>query len=89
MDFNQNTTQDKIEKESRKRFLESANKRTNNVIKAFKVLANCSNKNLYDYSPEDIDEIFNTLEKVLRDTRGKFSIWDDVDFKLKDDKIIK
>ena len=68
--------------EKRQRFVESVNKRTNNVLHSLKVLGNCANQNLYDYSPEDIEKIFTAVESVVAETKAKFSFWDDKEFKL-------
>lgn len=68
--------------EERKRFTEKAEQRTNNVLKALKVLGNCANKNLYKYSEEDINKIFKAIEKKTIEVKGKFSADDESVFKL-------
>jgi hypothetical protein len=61
--------------ESRKdRFNRIASKRTNDIINKIRILGNCSNKSTYEYSKEDIDKIFNTLNQELKRTKDKFSI---------------
>jgi len=77
IDQNQN-----LNTEERKRFIEKAEQRTNNVLKALKVLGNCANKNLYKYSEQDINKIFKAIEKKTIETKGKFSSNDDNIFKL-------
>ena len=60
--------------ESRKdRFNRIASKRTNEIINKIRILGNCSNKSSYEYSKEDIDKIFNTLNLELKETKSKFS----------------
>jgi hypothetical protein len=83
MDQENKIQQNREESEERLRFLESAVKRTNNALKSIKVLGNCSNKNLYKYTPEDINKIFSALEKTLLETKARFTFTDDEDeFKL-------
>ena len=57
---------------NRERFIALAEARTNVVLHKIKVLGNCSNKNLYDYSEEEVKKIFNAIEKILDETRNKF-----------------
>lgn len=37
------------------------------------LLGNCSNRQSYEYTDKDIDEIFSAIEKELKITRKKFS----------------
>jgi len=63
-----------MSKETRKeRFKRLAEKRTNNVIRNIRILANCSNRSSYDYSKSDIDKIFNTITAELKIARSKFT----------------
>ena len=57
---------------NRERFIVLAEARTNAILHKIKVLGNCSNKNLYDYSEEEVKKIFNALQKTLDETRNKF-----------------
>ncbi len=56
----------------RDRFKRLATLRTNTVLKRLKVLGNCSNRNIYDYSEDDIEKIFNEIERKVKETRAKF-----------------
>ncbi|MCK9439528.1 hypothetical protein M0Q39_05720 [Patescibacteria group bacterium] len=56
----------------RKRFEKLATNRTNEVLKRLKILGNCSNKNLYSYTEEDIRKIFNEIEKSIKEQKSKF-----------------
>ena len=71
-----------IKNQKRSRFEKLAEQRTNNVLKSLKVLGNCGNQNIYEYSKQDIDKIFKTITEVVDETKGKFSFWEDIDFKL-------
>ncbi len=55
------------------RFKRLAILRTNAVIDRLRILGNLSNKQLYDYTEEDIDKIFLAINKQLKEVRAKFS----------------
>lgn len=62
-----------LSKETRdERFKRIATKRTNDVLDKIRILSNCSNKSGYDYGREEINKIFNTIERSLKEARGKF-----------------
>jgi len=62
-----------MEKESKiQRFKRLAQSRTVSVIKKIQVLGNCSNRSVYEYTEEDINKIFNTIERYLKETKYKF-----------------
>jgi hypothetical protein len=61
----------KIE-EKRERFKRLASSRTNEILKKLKILGNCSNRSAYEYSEEDVNKIFNALEKAMKESRSKF-----------------
>ena len=54
------------------RFARLASYRTNEVLKRLKVLGNCSNRQTYDYTEEDIAKIFSEIEKMTRNVKTKF-----------------
>ena len=63
----------KIDGESKKdRFKRLATSRTNAVIERIRILSNCSNQGLYDYSDEDIKEIFKAIENELKIGKSRF-----------------
>lgn len=72
---------EKIETRS-ERFKRVATKRTNDVLNKIRILSNCSNKSGYAYTPEEVDKIFNTLEKALKEARNKFHFSKSKEFKL-------
>lgn len=59
-------------KNKRERFVKLASYRTNEVLKRLKVLGNCANRSAYDYNEEDIEKIFSTVEKKVREIKVKF-----------------
>ncbi len=73
------TTNDK-----RERFKRLATLRTKNVLRALKVLGNCSNSNAYEYSDKEIEAVFSAIEKQLRTVKGKFqsTTQEKIDFKF-------
>ncbi len=56
----------------RDRFVRIAEARTNKIIERMRLLGNCSSKSNYEYSEEDVKQIFNALEKELKVTKNKF-----------------
>ncbi len=58
----------------RERFKRLATIRTNAVLYRLKVLANCSNRQLYDYDEKEIDKIFSEIDKKVKDAKAKFLI---------------
>ncbi len=66
----------------RGKFVRLANSRTNAVLKQLKVLGNCSNTYVYDYSEEDINKIFREIDKHVKETRAKFGSSLKKEFKL-------
>jgi hypothetical protein len=58
--------------EKRERFRKIAVNRTNKVINYFRLLANCSNKNNYDYSEEDVKKIFLAIDNQYKLTKVAF-----------------
>ena len=59
--------------ESKKeRFKRIAENRTNKIINMVDLLGNCSNKNNYEYTEEDIKNIFNAIESSLKMSKMKF-----------------
>lgn len=57
----------------RDKFIRLAEARTTKIINMIELLGNCSNKGNYEYSQEDVDKIFDTIESVLDNTRSQFN----------------
>ena len=60
-------------KEKKERFVRIAEKRTNKILEQLRLLGNCSNKNNYEYTDEDIKKIFNVIEAELKNTKIRFT----------------
>ena len=64
------------------RFKRVATARTNAIFNKIRILGNCSNKQIYSYSEEDIDKIFSAINRQLREVRAKFNSRKEKRFKL-------
>lgn len=59
-------------KDKRGKFVEIAEARTNKIIDMIHLLGNCSNKNNYEYTDADVNQIFSALENELKECRKRF-----------------
>lgn len=66
----------------KERFVRIAEKRTNTILATLKLLGNCSNKHNYEYTNEQVRQIFSAIENELRITKTKFNN-DDKKFSLR------
>ena len=58
----------------RERFLRVAERRTNNVLYRIRVLSNCANTYSYEFSPADVEMIFDAIDGELLRARSRFEI---------------
>ena len=63
-----------IEENKRDRFVRIAEARTNKILNMIRLLGNCSNRGVYDYSDDDINKIFNAIEKETRFAKQRFNV---------------
>jgi len=61
------------EKEKRERFLRIASNRTNRIVDDFRLLGNCSNRNNYSYTKEEVNEMFREIERSLARCKEQYS----------------
>lgn len=54
------------------KFVRLAEKRTNNAIKQLELIGNLANKRNYDYSEEEVNEIFKALNNAMKASKQKF-----------------
>ena len=54
------------------RFKRLAAQRTNLVLKRLRILGNCSNRQAYEYTKEDIDRIFAAIDRAVKETKARF-----------------
>jgi predicted site-specific integrase-resolvase len=55
------------------KFKRMASLRTENIIKHIDVLTNCANVTYYDYTKDEVDQMFNAIESALSDARKTFT----------------
>lgn len=67
---------------NRERFIRLATLRTNEVLKRLKVLGNCSNRQVYEYSKKDIEKIFSSIDRKVKEIKTKFHFTKEEKFKL-------
>ena len=58
----------------RDRFKKVAGNRVQRLLDTFALLSNCSNKNNYEYTEEDVKLMFSELEKALRQSQEMFKL---------------
>ena len=58
------------------RFVRIAEARTNKIIDMIQLLGNCANKATYEYTKDEVRQIFGAIEAELRTARAKFDASD-------------
>lgn len=56
----------------RERFVRLAEARTNKILDMIQLLGNCANANTYEYTQQDVDQIFSAIEAELREAKKKY-----------------
>ena len=56
----------------RERFEKVASNRVQRILDTFSLLQNCANRNNYDYSQEDVDQMFSEINKAFKDAKSAF-----------------
>lgn len=54
------------------KFKRIASNRTQKIIDMIRLLGNCGNSYVYEYSKEEVEKIFTTIEAELKEARKKF-----------------
>ena len=54
------------------RFVRIAQQRTQKVLEALRSLSNCASHASYDYTPEQVEQIFDAIAAELEQTRSLF-----------------
>lgn len=60
------------QKEKRERFLKLAEKRTNKLLNDLRLLGNCSNKANYEYTDEEVRQMFSSIDSELKRVKALF-----------------
>ena len=63
----------KINEEKRNKFMEYAGKRVNNVLHDMQILEPMARSNSYDFTKEDVEEMFGAMQSTLNDVRAEFN----------------
>jgi hypothetical protein len=54
------------------KFRRLANLRANQILEDLRKLGNLSNKNHYQYSEDEVQRIFTTIDEAVSDAKGRF-----------------
>lgn len=54
------------------RFRRVAERRVNNVLNAMRLLSQCSNRRIYDYTNDDVRRMFREIDRELRAAKQSF-----------------
>lgn len=58
--------------EKRQRFEKVASHRVQKILDTLTLLQNCSNRNNYEYSESDVEQMFSEISKALKDARSVY-----------------
>ena len=62
-----------VNEEKRNKFMEYAGKRVNNVMHDIQILEPMARSNAYDFTKEDVEEMFNAMQETLDDAKAEFN----------------
>lgn len=62
----------KINEEKRAKFIECAGKRVNNVLHDIQILEPMARSSVYDFTKQDIEEMFNAMQETLNNAKIEF-----------------
>ena len=60
--------------EKRQRFEKVASNRVQKIIDFLNLLKNCSNRNNYEYTEDDVQLMFSEIQKALKDAKNAYDI---------------
>lgn len=61
-----------VNEEKRNKFMEFAGKRVNNVMHDIQILEPMARSSAYDFTKEDVEEMFNAMQETLNDAKTEF-----------------
>ncbi len=64
------------------RFKRVAERRVRTVLRNLRILGNCGNRGNYSYSEIDIRKIFSEIDQAVKDSKAKFHLPKEKEFKL-------
>ena len=62
-----------LNEEKRAKFIESAGKRVNNVIHDIEILEPMARSSVYDFSKEDVEQMFSAMQETLDNVRDSYN----------------
>ncbi len=61
-----------INEEKRQKFMENAGKRVNNVMHDIQILEPMARSNSYDFTKDDVEEMFAAMQETLNNAKAEF-----------------
>ena len=61
-----------VNEEKRQKFMEYAGKRVNNVLHDIQILEPMARSNAYDFTKQDVEEMFQAMQDTLNDAKEEF-----------------
>ena len=61
-----------VNEEKRNKFMEFAGKRVNNVMHDIQILEPMARSSAYDFTKEDVEEMFNAMQETSNDAKAEF-----------------
>lgn len=61
-----------INEEKRAKFIDNAGKRVNNVLHGIQILEPMARSNTYDFTKQDVDEMFEAMQCALNDAKDEY-----------------
>ena len=61
-----------VNEEKRNKFMEFAGKRVNNVMHDIQILEPMARSSAYDFTKEDVEDMFNAMQETLNDAKAEF-----------------
>lgn len=62
-----------VNEEKRNKFMEFAGKRVNNVLHDIQILEPMARSNSYDFTKQDVEEMFNAIQDTLEGAKEEFN----------------
>jgi len=62
-----------VNEEKRKKFIEYAGKRVNNVLHDIQILEPMARSNSYDFTRKDVEDMFNAIQEAVNDAKEEFN----------------
>ena len=62
-----------VNEEKRQKFIEYAGKRVNNVLHDIQILEPMARSNSYDFTRQDVEDMFNAMQDTLTEAKEEFN----------------